>query len=278
MRLAHFLLAGAAFPACLTAQPVYVQDNVSGKEISTNSSGDLVLDGHCFGNVPTLPSGGVASFAGNAIFKDGNFYGKGAITYGATSFSGMSLISSSSNILASVSTAGALTLRGTCVNTAGCSNTRYEPTVWNDAGTVQYNNNCYNYGNDKITGTYAQPGNASGNPAASMSVTDVRDAALSDGLTWVGWTYPGNTYSCGSGHLVFMAIDPGVDYHWWRLDQETGAWSHKPAWTPAVNEDASYNPISNPLASDRDFTSWFAPNYTDNGGFYCTCGGLADIN
>ena len=51
----------------------------------------------------------------------------------------------------------------------------------------------------------------------------------------------------------------------------TGAWSHKPGSTAATNRDNSSNPISNPLTANRGI-------YTDNGGFYCTCGSIAAIN
>jgi len=34
---------------------------------------------------------------------------------------------------------------------------RYEPGAWNDNDGAQLNNNCYNYGCDIQTGTYAQP-------------------------------------------------------------------------------------------------------------------------
>ena len=38
----------------------------------------------------------------------------------------------------------------------------YNPTVWNDNDGIQFNNNCYNYGCDLQTGSYAQPGWAHG--------------------------------------------------------------------------------------------------------------------
>ena len=39
---------------------------------------------------------------------------------------------------------------------------KYDPDAWNDFDGVQFNNNCYNYACDQKTGTYAQPGRASG--------------------------------------------------------------------------------------------------------------------
>ncbi len=67
-----------------------------------------------------------------------------------------------------------------------------------------------------------------------------------------------------------MAIYPGYDYHWWRLDQTRGRWSHKLASGPAQDTDDQNQPITNPLASGRF-------GYTDNGGFYCKCGSKAHI-
>src|SRR5689334_1218391 len=35
---------------------------------------------------------------------------------------------------------------------------RYEPNIWNNDPNIRRNNNCYNYANNKITNTFAQPG------------------------------------------------------------------------------------------------------------------------
>ena len=43
-----------------------------------------------------------------------------------------------------------------------CPKTVWEPSKWNDHGTVQYNNNCYNYASNLRTNTFAQPGRAHG--------------------------------------------------------------------------------------------------------------------
>jgi hypothetical protein len=39
---------------------------------------------------------------------------------------------------------------------------KYEPGVWNDNNGIQQSNNCYNYGRDKQTNTFAQPARAQG--------------------------------------------------------------------------------------------------------------------
>jgi hypothetical protein len=38
----------------------------------------------------------------------------------------------------------------------------FNPGKWNNNPTILRNNNCYNYANDKITNTFAQPGRGSG--------------------------------------------------------------------------------------------------------------------
>lgn len=252
---------------------VQIQPGAAGSRIRIESSGNISLDGHCFGNVSSLPTGQVARlYNGQAVAKDGNLYFTGELYLNSGIFPvGHVMARSGSTPLAAITNTGQLYLKGQCVNSSGCSNTTWEPVKWNDGGTVQRGNNCYNYGNDKLTGTFAQPGRASGQMYSAITVTEVREAALRDGLRWVGWTFPGNTYDCGDGHLVFMAIWPGWDYHWWRLDQTKGVWSHKPGRTAAVNVDSSNNVITNPLVANRG-------SYTDPGGFYCTCGGLANIN
>ena len=53
---------------------------------------------------------------------------------------------------------------------------------WNNEQLIRLNNNCYNYANDKITNSFAQPGDASGNPIKSLTPADVLFSAESDGL------------------------------------------------------------------------------------------------
>lgn len=53
---------------------------------------------------------------------------------------------------------------------------------WNNDPNITWNNNCYNYGNDQITNTFAQPGRASGHPIQRMTADEVKAAAMSDGL------------------------------------------------------------------------------------------------
>jgi hypothetical protein len=213
---------------------------------------------------------------------DGFIFLKGTLRKNQSSFPGSYLLKNASNqTVVSVDNSGNLYLKGGLTTSSACTVPPYEPTLWNDGSDIQGGDNCYNYGNNQITFTYAQPGRAAGYrewiDGSDMTVAYVRERAIADSLKWVGWNYPGAGYSCsGGGHLVFMAIAPGEDYHWWRKDNGTSYWSHKPASGSATNRDAANALITNPLTSNRNFFPFY-PNYTDNGGFYCTCGNNANV-
>jgi hypothetical protein len=207
------------------------------------------------------------------LFLRGSFYTN------RTSFPGvLKYKNGSGQTVASIDEDGNFYIKGNLYTSTSCTPPPYEPNLWNDQDDVQMNNNCYNYGNNQITYSYAQPGRAAGYPEWSdpsdMNVTYVRERALADGLNWVGWSNPGSSYTCpGGGHLVFMAIAIDEDYHWWRKDNSTGRWSHKPAQGQATDKDGKGLLISDPLQSDRNIGIY---NYSENGGFYCTCGNNAN--
>jgi hypothetical protein len=70
---------------------------------------------------------------------------------------------------------------------------------------------------------------------------------------------------------VALVSDPGVDYHWYRLDSN-GRWSHKPGNTDATDVDASGNLITDPKTADRDYGRY---NYsTFCGYFYVPSAGM----
>lgn len=143
----------------------------------------------------------------------------------------------------------------------------YEPSVWNDADGVQYNNNCYNYACDMRTGTYAQPGRATGNQYASLNCQEVGAGAVSDGLVETDCDDGCGCRDCC--HLVALVVWPGRDYHWYRRDRN-GRWSHKLGGTPATDLDDSGNPITDPRTADRG-------PYTEFCGCYCVCDGKVTI-
>lgn len=123
----------------------------------------------------------------------------------------------------------------------------YNPGKWN-IPAVQPFNNCYNYANDQITNTFAQPGKAHGRPITGLSCQGVEPSAHADGLV----NTPNFTHALPAGHgwYVALVIWPGVDYHWYRQDN-VGCWSHKPGSTPARNTDNSGKSITDPRTCDR---------------------------
>jgi hypothetical protein len=124
----------------------------------------------------------------------------------------------------------------------------YNPAIWNTP-TVQPHNNCYNYANDHITNTFAQPGRATGHQVGFPPTCQTAAAgATSDGLHSVpNFTNP---LGKGAGWYVALVIWPGSDYHWYRQDN-VGCWSHKPGQTAARNVDNAGHAISDPKTCNR---------------------------
>lgn len=136
----------------------------------------------------------------------------------------------------------------------------YNPSLWN-APNVQPYNNCYNYANDQITNTFAQTGLAYGIQMQTIACPDVDLAARADGL--VGVLSFSNPLGPGQGWYVALVVWPGLDYHWYRQDQN-GCWSHKPGPAAARNTDNSGNAITDPKFCDRgpyvDFCTYMITN------------------
>jgi hypothetical protein len=131
----------------------------------------------------------------------------------------------------------------------------WEPAWWNDAGQVQWNNNCYNYGTNYRSDTYAQPGLANGAMYTSITCGQVLAGAVADALI----NAPNANNKCPKeGHLVALVVGPGWDFHWYRKGRN-GRWTHKPGGTQATNRDNSGNIINDPRTADRG-------GYTD----FCT--------
>jgi hypothetical protein len=126
--------------------------------------------------------------------------------------------------------------------------------AWNSDPNIQWNNNCYNYGTNYRTDTYAQPGYASGGEENDLSACSVpaghisaRMGAETDGLI----ALPSNNNTCPAvGHLVALVISPNWDYHWYRKGRN-GKWSHKMGGSPATILDSSGNSITDPRTADR---------------------------
>jgi hypothetical protein len=131
----------------------------------------------------------------------------------------------------------------------------------------QYGNNCYNYGTNYRTDTFAQPGQAAGAMYGALTCADVKAGALADMLIDAPTA---NHATCpADGHLVALVIAPGIDFHWYRRDK-TGWWSHKPGGTPATDRDNANHYISNPESADRGM-------YTDFCGYLVVMPGHVKI-
>ncbi|MCE7929701.1 MAG: hypothetical protein DYG91_14580 [Chloroflexi bacterium CFX7] len=141
----------------------------------------------------------------------------------------------------------------------------YNPGKWNNDPNIRTRNNCYNYANDVITNTFAQPGRGSGAMYGSLACGDVGAAAGRDGLRSVGSA----SGTPAQGHFAALVIWPGRDFHWYRLDAG-GAWSHKPGQTPVRDTDNSGNRIGDPRTCNRG-------PYTDFCGYYQTIPGSVRI-
>lgn len=153
-------------------------------------------------------------------------------------------------------------IAGACPSCNAADAPTYNPGIWNTP-TAQPSNNCYNYANNKMTNTFAQPGRATGKPYSLFSCADVESAALSDGLRPV--TGFGGGLGTGQGFYVALVIWPGQDFHWYRQDN-VGCWSHKPGTSAARNYDNSGNAISDPGTADRDgYTAFCGYMVTDSG-------------
>lgn len=122
----------------------------------------------------------------------------------------------------------------------------YEPGVWNDDYEIMDNNNCYNYGCDIQTNTYAQPGRAHGiflNWPNDMNYQAVTAGAIANGLVPINCDEGCGCKECW--RQVALVIAPNHDYHWYRKDRD-GKWSYKMADEPATNLDNSDNIITDP--------------------------------
>ncbi|MEX3957620.1 hypothetical protein [Trinickia sp. EG282A] len=122
----------------------------------------------------------------------------------------------------------------------------FDPGKWNNDPNIRQHNNCYNYANDKITNTFAQPGLGSGVMYTAFDCGNVGSASQRDGQSQVG---PPST-TPAQGHFIALVIWAGYDFHWYRQDNND-KWSHKPGQSPARNVDNSGHLIGDPRTCDR---------------------------
>eukprot|EP01029_Cantina_marsupialis_P027869 TRINITY_DN774107_c0_g1_i1.p1 TRINITY_DN774107_c0_g1~~TRINITY_DN774107_c0_g1_i1.p1 ORF type:complete len:312 (-),score=66.21 TRINITY_DN774107_c0_g1_i1:250-1185(-) len=112
-------------------------------------------------------------------------------------------------------------------------------------------NNCYAYGSDIVTDTFPKPGRGTGQKFSVNTCKDVKDAAVRDGLTWIGQKLPSSQPKVG--HWIALLIWPNENFHWARKDTNE-LWSHKPGRTPIRTTDNSGRVIKDP--STADFRPW----------------------
>lgn len=154
------------------------------------------------------------------------------------------------------------------------SELEYNPSKWNDNANIRNSHNCYSYSLGKIVNglrSKAQPGYASGfnHVSSDFNCNSFKERLKKDA--------PGSYIAqfdnkCLPGfYKIFLALDIGNDYHWWRQDNNQ-YWSHKPGSTNVVNTDASGNLIKNPVISDRKFKR---RNYNTPCFFACVYSDLA---
>jgi hypothetical protein len=128
----------------------------------------------------------------------------------------------------------------------------YDQAPWWQGVETSESNNCYNYANNHITNTTAQPGKASGHLfTQENNCTDpgsVLAGAASDGL--VASPNFSTPLAAGQGWYVALVLWPGHDFHWYRQDSN-GCWSGKPGDDDVTSVDYSHHPISDPKTADR---------------------------
>ncbi len=129
---------------------------------------------------------------------------------------------------------------------------RYEPSIWNNDPSIRRGNNCYNYANNKITNTFAQPGRASGITLPSpLTGQSVARGAVADGIEALANPEAWQSTPV-EGHWAALVLSTDIDdYHWYRLDDLNARWSHKPGQTPARDVDGSMAGIADPRTCDR---------------------------
>ena len=132
-----------------------------------------------------------------------------------------------------------------CGRNNPCTSPAYDTSLW-----MTTTDNCYNYAAQKSTGTFAQPGRAGGAIYSSIDGTSLRAACVLDVIQDIEEpadpaTLPAEDNNC----MIMLAIIPGIDFHFYRLDSDS-TWSHKPGPRTPTNLDNSGATISNPRTAD----------------------------
>jgi hypothetical protein len=132
----------------------------------------------------------------------------------------------------------------------------YRPGRWNN-DAVQRSTNCYAYAADDAKGHQRGekqvPGAAHGRELQMrFDSGEVERLAALDGMIPLG-----RRPELREGHyLVALALDPGMDFHWYRLGKD-GLWSHKMGHDVATDRDENRRPITDPELCNRGRYSEF---------------------
>jgi hypothetical protein len=296
--MSNFLKALLSVAICLILNQLTVNaqglltTSPTNRQVRFDNSGNLLLRGFVFDNIPNYDlrnaswnmfspySCPTSLWFGSPLFVDpvstpyraweveGNLYLQGYLYTNRSSLptTGVAFKNNTGVKVAVLTPQANLYMKGSVNRDASCTTPVYNPSKWNDDPDITGDNNCYNYGNDKITMTYAQPGQASRQSRSNVDSAGLVQNAKDDGLLYYGTSNPG---SCTNGHLVACYINPGRDYHWWRKDNN-GKWSQKMAWEPATNVDLDSHEITDVEHCNRGNYNWFV-------GYFCTCGDNAKI-
>jgi len=143
---------------------------------------------------------------------------------------------------------------------------------WNTTNTSI--NNCYSYVLDDINSINKkpQPGYWAGYEELNdedHNCNTIKNRILEDNPEIKWWN---RNIACPPKYYKgFLAIDPGVDYHFYRQDSN-GKWSHKPGINNVINFDEDNDEINDPICANRIYYgSSNSGNlfYTEPCGYFC---------
>ncbi len=135
-------------------------------------------------------------------------------------------------------------------------------SFWNNAAVID-KNNCYNFGSNYRSNTFAQPGKRA---TGQWVPTPIQGADVANRVRLDGWK---DTCLGGSAQNIVLALVIAPlytgqnDFHFYRLCAN-GYWCHKQGPTPARNTDNSGRLITNPETCNRgaytEFWGYFYAN------------------
>jgi hypothetical protein len=134
----------------------------------------------------------------------------------------------------------------------------YDPLSWNEKQAIRVNNNCYNYGCNRILPHFSNPGRGSGQEAP-LTKDGLNAGVQRDGLIP---TDPDRPDCKGCQHLLMMfrTLDE-FDFHFYHRNTD-GLWSHRIGHEPATNLDGKDQRITDPRTAERG-------QYVEFCGAYC---------